>query len=200
MIKRKLFGLSTVLSAGLFIFLTACGGPEEDQADGTDGTAEDMQEQPQEQPQQPPQQQQPQDMDIDVSSEEVETFADVLGEIEELQAGLEGDMDEILEDEGMDMQRYQELMMQQQGMAEEGDAPEMTDEEQQQMQNAQERLQTLQQGMEDDAIAIMEEKGMSYERYQEIQMAVQQDPELQQELMEHLDHEGGQPQQPPQGR
>lgn len=202
MLKNQFFGVSSLLTAGLLVFLTACGPSE----NGETADEPEMQDEPQieddhaeQQPQQPPQQQ-PQDMDVDVSDEELETFADILGEIEELQADIEGEMDEILEDEGLTMERYQELMMQQQqGMEGEEDA-DITEDERQQMQDAQERMDVLQRGMEEDAIDIMEDKGMSYERYQEIQMALQQDPELQQELMEHLDHPGGQgqPQQPPQ--
>lgn len=49
------------------------------------------------------------DMEVEVSEEEKETYQDILEEIEEIQAGFQNQMEEIIEESGFSMERYEAI-------------------------------------------------------------------------------------------
>lgn len=127
------------------------------------------------------QQQPPQMPDLptsdDVSDEELGQLVEVINEIEPIQLQLRDDITEVVEEEDMSLERFEQLMMATQNpqMADQVDA---SDEEMGKIQNMQPKLMELQGEAQEQMVAKIEEKGLTTDRYQAIIMGAQQDPEL----------------------
>lgn len=131
--------------------------------------------------QQQQQQQQPQMPDVptsaDVSDEEIDQLVTSIFELEPIQIQLQEDIEKAVEEEDFSFERFQQLMMAMQNpqMADEVD---ISDEEMQKIQELQPKLMELQGDAEQEMIAVIEDNGLTAERYQGILMGAQQDPEL----------------------
>ncbi|GEM_PF-707338 len=146
-----------------------------------------------EQPEMPGQMQEPADVDLD--DEEIEKFVDAAIEIQNIHMGAQEGMAERIEEEGMDLQRFQEIQAaQQQG---ETDA---TDEELEQFQSIMQAIQADQAGLQEEMEDVIEDAGLTVQRYEEIANAVQFDEELLREIESKMDErmQGQMPQQAPQ--
>ncbi len=127
--------------------------------------------------QQPPQPQQA----IDVSDEELQLFLDASLKAQEIQMELQMEMIAIVEDEGLEVQTYNDIL---EGL-QMGASPEdmdMSTEEIEKFENASDQIGEIEEEMEVKLIATIEDEGMDLDRYQEIFAAIQTDPELQQKL------------------
>ncbi len=186
--------LKYISSLILVITLVSC------QSDDTpDQTAE----------QQGPQQQQSQQMpgqmgqqeaapDIDLSEEEVETFVDAIIAAQKVQGGAQEELVSIIEDEGLDIETYQQIAQASQQGQEPADSV-IEDGDMEKFDSANESIQEAQEGIQSDVADAVEEAGMEMERFQEINQAVQQDPELQKQIRQKLQEKmGGMQQQQPQ--
>lgn len=113
----------------------------------------------------------------DVTDEEISRFATAILEIEPLQIALQAELETIIVEGGIELERFQQLMMAMQNpqLAEEVN---MTAEEQQKIQELQPELMEAQMNAESDFIEKIEESGIEVERYQVLQMGAEQDPEL----------------------
>lgn len=113
----------------------------------------------------------------DVSEEELETFVTTISDIEPIQVKLQSDMQQVLQEKEISVERFQQLMqaMQNPQMAQQ---VEITDEERQQIQEIQPELSDLQMKAQEEMLQKLEENGMGIQRYQAIMMGAQQDQEL----------------------
>ncbi|WP_340104427.1 DUF4168 domain-containing protein [Rhodohalobacter sp. 8-1] len=113
----------------------------------------------------------------DVSEEELDKFVTTISEIEPIQVQLQSDIQQILQEKEISMQRFQQLMqaMQNPQMAQQ---VEITDEERQQIQEIQPELSDLQMKAQEEIVEKIEDNGMDIQRYQAIMMGAQQDQEL----------------------
>jgi|SRR6056297_416967 len=113
----------------------------------------------------------------DVSEEELETFVTTISDIEPIQVQLQSDIQQVLQEKEISVQRFQQLMqaMQNPQMAQQ---VEITDEERQQIQEIQPELSDLQMKAQEEMVEKIEENGMNIQRYQAIMMGAQQDQEL----------------------
>ncbi len=128
--------------------------------------------------QQPPQQQETED----ISEEELQMFVDVQMMIQEMNEEVQPKMLETIQEYGFEPQRYIELN-QADEMGQEMDADE---DEVQRYEQVKESIMDLQQEANDQIAENIEEMGFDMERYNEINMLVQRDPELQQKMMEMM--------------
>lgn len=149
--------------------------------------------------QQPPQDQAPQ---IEVSDEELQVFVDASMNAQTVQAQSQQEMVAIVDDEGIDVQTYNEIMQAQQ-MGQSTDELDVSAEDMEKFETAFEKIEEIEQEMEADLTEAIEDEGMDMDRFQEINMAVQQDPELQQrvqQMIQEAQMQQGQqqPQQQPQ--
>lgn len=124
----------------------------------------------------PQQQQQAQQ----ITDAQLKTYAQITKELEELQAGSRGDMEQILEDHGMTIERYNEIMQAMQT----GGEVELSDEERQRFEQINEKIQEYQRSNQQKAIAVLEKHGMSQQVYMQIQQQLQTDPRLQERYRE----------------
>ena len=90
---------------------------------------------------------------------------------------------------GMTLERYSEIMQQMQGQPqdqEQGALPDISDDEHIQIGEAQQKLQQIQMEAQQKMLTIVEEGGMTIDRFQSILMAVRTDPSLQQRIQQYM--------------
>ncbi|TVR80637.1 MAG: DUF4168 domain-containing protein [Saprospirales bacterium] len=116
----------------------------------------------------------------EVSKEELKKFVDIQLLIQEMNQEIQPMMLEAIQENGFDPQRYIELN-QADEMGHEMDASE---EEIERYQMAKESILELQQEANQQIADSVEESGLDMDRYQEINLAIQRDPQLQAEMME----------------
>jgi len=119
---------------------------------------------------------------IEVSEEELEMFVDAQMMIQEMNEEVQPKMLETIQEYGFEPQRYIELnQADEMGQEMDADADEV-----ERYQQVKESIMDLQQEANEQIAESIEEMGFDMERYSEINMAVQRDPELQQKMMEMM--------------
>ncbi len=143
--------------------------------------------------QQPPQQ--PEETTV-VSDEELQVFVDASMKAQEIQTEAQMEMIGIVEEEGLDVETYNEIL---QGM-QMGQSPDELDVESdtvEKFEKASELIGEIEQEMEGKLISAIEDEGLNLERYQQIFTAIQTSPELQQKMQQMIQEtqmqQGGQP-------
>lgn len=161
------------------------------------GFAQEPQQQPQQQQQQqqqqPPQQaQQGQDQgqDVDVDDDELEQFANVFQDVQKINQDAQDKMIKKIEDQGLDVERYQELRSADSNPDSDVDA---SDEELEKKEKIDDAIEDMEPKLQKEQTDIIEKSDMDMDRYQEIAMALRSDQDLQQKfqsiLMEQQDDE-----------
>ena len=126
----------------------------------------------------------------DVSEEELQQFVTTISEIEPIQVELQSDVEKLVQEHDISMERFQQLMMAMQN-PQMADEVEISDEEREQIENIQPDLNDLQMKAEESMVEKIEENGLEVERYQAIMMGAQQDQELMTRLQEALENQQG---------
>lgn len=143
---------------------------------------------------QPPPQEQPQ---IEVSDDELQAFIDASMNAQTVQVESQEEMVAVVDNEGIGVETYNEIMQAQQtGQAVE--ELDVSEKDVAKFERAQEQIQEIEEEMMGKLAQAIEEKGMEMERFQEINMAIQQDPELQQRVQQKVQESQMQNQPPPQ--
>jgi hypothetical protein len=135
-------------------------------------------------------QQQPQMPDVpspeEISDDELLSFVSASDAIQPIQQSAQQDMQEVIEDEGMEWQRFQQIMMSMQNPQMAGQM-DISDDEEQTIQNVQPKLQEIEVEATDEIRSEIANQGIEVERYQAIFMSLQQNPELMERLEELMD-------------
>lgn len=138
------------------------------------------------------QQQLPQQPEVlspeDISDEELLTFVHASDAIQPIQQEAQQDMQEAVEDEGIEWQRFQQIMMAMQN-PQMADQMDLTQEEEQSIQAVQPKLEEIEIEAYDEIRSEIAEQGIDVERYQAIFMSLQQHPELMERLETLLEEE-----------
>ncbi len=113
------------------------------------------------------------------SDEDIQAFIDVNEKVMEVQKAGEQQMMEAIEKEDIPVDRFNEILMARQQPDQEVDA---TPEELAAFSKAAEKVMEVQKDLEAKAIKTIEDQGMKMEKYQQIMMAYQQSPEVQQQV------------------
>ena len=137
------------------------------------------------QPMQDPFQQEQQMADIDVSDEELERFIDVTIELQEGQMEAQQDMITIVEDEGLTVDSYNEIAQGMQ-MGQTQEELEVSDEDMEKYETITDLIAAIERELDADLEEVINESGMSMDRFQQINMALQQDQELLQRAQEMM--------------
>ncbi|MEX1063668.1 MAG: DUF4168 domain-containing protein [Balneolaceae bacterium] len=140
----------------------------------------------QQQPQQPQQQMPDVPAPEDIDDDELETFVEASDAIQPIQEKAQGDMQTVIEDEGMDIERFQQIMMAMQN-PQMSDQVDISSEEEQAIELMQPKLRDIEVGASDEIRNEIADKGLEVERYQAIFMSLQQHPELMERLEELMD-------------
>lgn len=134
---------------------------------------------------------------IEVSDEELELFIDASMNAQSVQMESQQEMISIVDEEGIEVSTYNEIMQAQQ-MGQPLEDLGVTESDIEKFESAHEQIQEVEVRMEREIAQAVEEEGMEMERFQEINMAIQQDPELQQRAQQMIQEiqMQQQPQQP----
>jgi len=134
-------------------------------------------------PQQHQPMQQQQQQEVSVGDEELKKFAQAASKMQELNQSLQGDMVQVLEEEGVSVEAYKQFIQSQRN-------PELEDEQTEEKKNklkaANQKILKLQSKGEEKMKAEIIEQGLTVSRYQEIAALVQQNPQLQQKLQNYM--------------
>lgn len=112
-----------------------------------------------------------------ISDEELEKFAKVANEIQKLQQESQKQVQAMLSDKEMDMQRFQQIMMSRQN-PKMGDSVEVTEQEQETMKEIEPKLKKMQSESQQKIMKTIKEEGLQPQRFQAISRAVQTNPEV----------------------
>ncbi len=128
------------------------------------------------------QQMQQQQIDPDsITDEELETLATIVDESQIIQEETQEELETILDEEGMEMERFQAIMMSQQNPQ---DSADMTEEEEQTIEEIQPKLMKIQQESQQKFVQIVQDNGMEPQRFQQVMQAVQSNQEVAQRFQE----------------
>jgi hypothetical protein len=131
-------------------------------------------------------QQMPQQQTTEVSDDEIEQFALAFVEIQNIEQKIQPEMVQIVEDEGIEVQRFNEIMNAQQDPNQEVDASE---DELIKFASANREIEEIQTRAQREMMEKIAESGLSVDRYQEIMVAVRNDSALQQKLQSSMQEE-----------
>lgn len=113
----------------------------------------------------------------DVSDDEIEQLVNAIIELGPVQEKTQERIAEAVEAENLSFDRFQQLMMAMQN-PQMADQVDISDEEMATLQTIQPKLMEIQGKAETEMISKIEENGLTAQRYQQIIMGAQQDPEL----------------------
>lgn len=157
----------------------SCQNSENNQQDNSDSDTVTTEEQTNTQPQMAPGQAPNQQPDIEVSDNELEQFVEVIEELQMINQEGQQKMIAAVEKGGMEIERYSEIQMAQQDPSKPANA---SAEEMNKFNAANQELEKIQLQSQTEMQKKIADAGLSETRYQEINMALQSDPELQQKF------------------
>jgi hypothetical protein len=112
----------------------------------------------------------------DFNDQELKQFANAAEKVIVIQQETEQKMVQVIEEENLEIDKFNSILKAQQSPdAEEVDASE---EEMQAFNNATQKLIQIQNKVQDDMVQAIEAEGLEPQKYQEIMLAYQSDPEL----------------------
>lgn len=124
-----------------------------------------------------------------VTEEELESFAVAYGEIQTIQAELDERTSSALEQSDMESERFYTLnQMAQQSDPADG-LPGVSDEELSEYQDVLADLIAIQDEMQGEMVTAVREKELSVERFNEIIVAIQQDPDLAERAQTYIEQQ-----------
>ncbi|MEB3280826.1 MAG: DUF4168 domain-containing protein [Lyngbya sp.] len=121
----------------------------------------------------------------EVSQEELRQFAEAFKQLRAIEMEAEQKMAQAVQEEGLTPQRFVEIGQSQQGEAP-ASAAEVSPQEQQQFDKALVKVREILQNTEARKYEAVQSQGLEVERFQEIIAALQQNPQLKQQVQEML--------------
>ncbi|MGJ3253909.1 MAG: DUF4168 domain-containing protein [Elainellaceae cyanobacterium] len=120
-----------------------------------------------------------------ISSEEIQQFANVVPDLQAIQQTAEEQVVAVIEESGLSRERFSEIFQAQESpeMAPEAD---VSPEEAQSFNDAYAQIQSIETEITAQREQVLETAGLDPERFNEILVAVQQDPSLRQQVQELL--------------
>lgn len=123
----------------------------------------------------------PQMQQTEVTDEELSEFAQAFQMMRMLNQEIQQELSGVVEDEGMEIQRFNEIH---QATVDPATPVDATDEEQKQYKTITSEIEKRQVEFQQQMEEIVTEQDITFERYQEIAIQLQNHPELQQRLKE----------------
>jgi len=122
-----------------------------------------------------------QEQGTEVTDQELEKFATVYLEVQTESEKMQGEAVEVIEKEGMGVERFNELANAQNDPSQEVEAEE---EELEKITVIGTKIQKIQTDFQERVAGMIEKQGLTIQRYQEVYQAIQQDQNLQQRFGE----------------
>ncbi|MCC5899866.1 MAG: DUF4168 domain-containing protein [Phormidium sp. BM_Day4_Bin.17] len=122
---------------------------------------------------------------MDVSEADLERFAIAIQQIQAIERQAQAQMVEVIEAQGLTIERFNEIAQSQQDPDLQAQVN-VSNEEAQVFEQAVERISGIQQEAEMEMETAVQQEGLDVQEFNMISQAVQQDPSLQQQVMEML--------------
>jgi hypothetical protein len=187
-VKEKFDMLKQILAGSTFLLLLALGSllarsqtPPPPATDSTEPAAQELD--PATQPVAPPQAQ-PQPV-AEVSSADIERFARAITQLQSIQQETQVELLQVVEGQGLTPERFNEIAEAQQS-PEGATATEISESELQSFEQAANEITAIRQQTQTRFQEAVQAEGLNVEQFNQILAAVQQDPELQQEVEQIL--------------
>lgn len=139
---------------------------------------------------QPGQPMSPQQNSMEVDEEEIQRFANAFEAFQSIQEKSREEMAQAIEQQGLTIKEYNELFRQQQQVNAGGESQmsesNYSEEKWQQFEQADARIDQIEQETQSEIEQAITEEGLEVERFEQIWIAVRQDPELQQRVQNEL--------------
>ncbi|MEX0684867.1 MAG: DUF4168 domain-containing protein [Balneolales bacterium] len=181
--------LKYIVVAGLLIAQVGC---QNDNSNSEGSTPEQMQGEMQDQMSN--QMSQNQDINTDVSDEELDEFVGAMNQAQGVQAEAQQEMLAVVEKEEIDVDTYNQIAQSVQ-MGQSKEDLDIEEEDMQKFEKASAEIDEIEKDMDGKMTLAIESEGMSMDRFQEINLAIQQDPDLQQRIQQKIQPQMEQPQQ-----
>lgn len=110
------------------------------------------------------------------NDEELQQFAKAAEKLMTIQQETEQKMVQAIQEENIEIEKFNEILQSQQGQ--EADSIEASEEEMVSFNNAADKIMKIQTDVQTDMINVIESEGLEPQRYQEIMLAYQSDPEV----------------------
>lgn len=130
--------------------------------------------------------QQPQEVNFEVNDAELEKFATAFQHVRVITMGAQQEMAEAVQKEGLEIPRFNEIHEAHLNPEVEVTA---TSEEKQKHENILKEIETIQVNIQENMEEKIQEQGLSLQRFEQIAMKLETDPELQQRLKDHFQKE-----------
>ncbi|MEE4196040.1 MAG: DUF4168 domain-containing protein [Bacteroidales bacterium] len=124
--------------------------------------------------------------DTDVSDQDLETFAVAFQQVQSLNQTAQQDMVKAVQDEGLSVQRYNEMLQGEKDPAKNANA---TNQEKEQFEKINQQIAVIQQKAQQTMQQKIQDEGLTVKRYQEIAFAIQNSPELQEKIQQLMQPE-----------
>lgn len=124
---------------------------------------------------------------INVSEQEIQSFANAFEAVQSIQEESRQEMAQAIEEEGLTIQQYNELFREeQQSGTTDAEGSQFSEEQQQQFEQADARIDEIEQEAQAQIEEAITNEGLEVERFEEIWMEVRKNPELQQQVQDIL--------------
>ncbi|MFH5831318.1 DUF4168 domain-containing protein [Halalkalibaculum sp. DA3122] len=124
---------------------------------------------------QPPQPAAPED----VSDEELQKFSNITDSAQSIQQEVQSEVQTLVEDEGMEFARFQKIMMSQRNPQ---SSVQPSQEEQEKIKTIQPELMKINKQAQQQFVQLIQDEGLTPQRFQQIMRGVQTNQELKQRL------------------
>jgi len=126
---------------------------------------------------------------IELEDGELQEFVSALQAVQQVQSNAQSKMQKSLEDEGLSQKRFQEIYQAQQNPNQSGNA-DVSDQEQQKFDSVMQTIRSIQQNTRSKITQAIKDEDLSVQRFNAIYKAVQQRPELQQQVQSMMQQSG----------
>lgn len=120
-----------------------------------------------------------------VSDEELKTFVETTKEVQAMQQEVQMEMQNMIKEEGLTLDRYQKIMQSKQNPEAAGDI-EITPEEENTINQLQPKIQSMGQETQQAQIATIEDNGLTLQRYQQIAQTLRSNPAMMQKVQKMM--------------
>ncbi|PKD44614.1 DUF4168 domain-containing protein [Rhodohalobacter barkolensis] len=122
---------------------------------------------------------------VEVTDEELEEFVDVSTVAQEIQMEAQTDMVTVVEDEGLDVETYN-VIAEARYNGQSDEELDVSADDLEKFDSASDRIGEMEEELDEKMAEAIEAEGMDMERFMELNMALQQDQELQQRVQQMM--------------
>lgn len=118
-----------------------------------------------------------------ITDQELKKFVNTTGSLQTIQQETREEVETLVQKEGMEFERFQEIMMSKQNPQMAQDV-EVTDKEEEAIKNVEPQLAEISKGAQQQFVQAIQQEGLTPQRFQQIMQAVRSNPDVSQRFQE----------------